>query len=68
MEDRQLRADLLKRRNETNEDVVIYNREIKLRSELPNYRKNTSDGTGVPKVSGQPSVSVGAGGNSTNSN
>ena len=68
MEDRQLRADLLKRRNENNEDVVIYNREIKLRSELPNYRKSTSDGTGVPKVSGQPSVRVEAGGNSTNPN
>ena len=65
MEDRQLRADLLKRRNENNEDVVIYNREIKLRSELPNDRRNISDDTEVLKVSGQASVSVGAGGNST---
>ena len=59
MEDKELRTELLKRRNVDKEDVVIYNRQVRLRSELPNFKNN---GTGVPKVAGQH-VGTGAEGN-----
>ena len=62
MEDKELRAELLKRRNVDKEDVVIYNRQVRLRSELPNFKNN---GTRVPKAAGQH-VGAGAEGNPVN--
>ena len=59
MEDRELRAELMRRRD-NDEDVVIYNKEFRLRSELPNYRKNTVGAAGGPRVA---AVGAGAGGN-----
>ena len=55
MEYRQLRIDLQKRRD-NGDDVVIYNGEVKLRSDLPNHKRSVDGATGGPRAAAHTSA------------
>ena len=56
VEDRKLRSELLRRRNENKEDVVIFNKQVILRSEINKHKTNANSGE-APPTSGQQGAS-----------